>query len=117
VAGGARAGPRGFQKYHGVVAGDRARIAGLPAGRYLVTAHTAEEIDAATVVVADGAVAEVALTSHGTGRLVATVREFTTGTPVADMRCLVDPTAEGWSAAIRRGTTRWRRRPTRRARW
>ncbi len=84
-----------FQKYPGVVAGDRARITGLPAGRYLVTAHTAEELDAAPVVVADGALAEVALTSHGSGRLVATVREFTTGAPVADMRCLVYPTAGG----------------------
>ncbi|HEX8108861.1 MAG TPA: PDZ domain-containing protein, partial [Kofleriaceae bacterium] len=84
-----------FQKYHGVVAGDRARIAGLPAGRYLVTAHTAEEIDAATVVVADGAVAEVALTGHGSGHLIATVREFATGAPVGDMRCLVYPTADG----------------------
>ena len=84
-----------LSEYHGVVAGDRARITGLPAGRYLVTAHTAEELDAATRVVADGAVAEVALTSHGSGQLVATVREFTTGAPVADMRCLVVPTADG----------------------
>lgn len=84
-----------FLKYYGVVEGNRARIGGLPPGRYIVTAHTAAELDAAAVVVAAGSVTPVTLTSHGSAHLVASVRNFSTGAPVADMRCLVFPTSEG----------------------
>jgi protocatechuate 3,4-dioxygenase beta subunit len=84
-----------FLKYYGVALGNRARIGGLPPGRYIVTAHTAQELDAAAVVVAAGSVTPVTLTSHGSAHLVASVRNFSTGAPVADMRCLVFPTSEG----------------------
>jgi len=84
-----------FQKFYGTVDGARATITGLPPGRYIVAAHTAQELDAVAVVLADGATAPVTLTSHGSAHLTATIRNFVTGVPVPDMKCLVFPTVDG----------------------
>ena len=83
-----------LHKYQASVDGDHASFTGLPPGSYIVTAHNAQELDAA-VVATDGGVAHVTLTSHGSGQLTGTVRNFVTGAPVADMKCLVYPTADG----------------------
>jgi protocatechuate 3,4-dioxygenase beta subunit len=83
-----------LHKYQASVDGDHASFTGLPPGRYIVAAHNAQELDAAAVAI-DGGVARITLTSHGSGQLTGTVRSFVTGAPVADMKCLMFPTADG----------------------
>ncbi|HMG21819.1 MAG TPA: PDZ domain-containing protein, partial [Kofleriaceae bacterium] len=88
-----------LQNRRGSVDGARAVITGLVPGRYIVTAHNPQELDAAVVDLAAGATGRVTLTSHGSARVTATVRNFTTGAPVAGMQCLVYPTAGGMLGA------------------
>ncbi|MEO8548334.1 MAG: carboxypeptidase regulatory-like domain-containing protein [Kofleriaceae bacterium] len=89
-----------FKTYYGMVNGDRATLTGLPPGRYIVTAHDPSELDAALVDVAPGARSSVQLSSHGSGHVTATVREFVTNAPVPGMACLVYPIADRFNGGV-----------------
>jgi len=83
-----------FKTYYASVDGDHAVLTGLPVGRYIVTAHNSQELDAVSVEVAAGARAQATLTSQRSGRVAGTVRDFVTGDPVANMACLMYPTVD-----------------------
>jgi protocatechuate 3,4-dioxygenase beta subunit len=66
---------------------------GLPPGRYIVSARAPDGGDAALVDVRTGETAKVTLTARGKGAIDGSVRDFRTGKPVADARCLAFPAA------------------------
>jgi hypothetical protein len=85
----------GFRQIAGDVDGQTFRVSGLRPGRYLVNAMTTYEGDAQVVEVRAGQRTPITLTSKGKATIDATVLDFRTRAPIADVACHVVMAVDG----------------------